>query len=71
VTLAKSHCHICRQFGPVQTVKCRLCCDNHEQEYCPACARLYHSLKEAWSDAKFQELKLRRRFGPRSPLSLV
>lgn len=43
-----TQCHICNESikpNDIRDVKCKLCCDGLEQEYCQVCAYIYNGYK--------------------------
>lgn len=66
-TVFKSTCHICGVIAPqadMPVVKCKLCCDGLEQDFCPVCAKLESTFKRNLGlpegNAAFRALQARR-----------
>jgi hypothetical protein len=41
-------CHLCLTREPNQIMKCKLCCDGLEQEFCTECALTYVAYRAAF-----------------------
>ncbi len=57
----KTTCHVCGSHELTDTVKCKMCCDGEEQEFCLTCASLYRTYKVMIDGAlAFEKLTARR-----------
>ena len=60
-------CHICFEIGETEIVKCKLCCDGWEQDFCATCKKLYNEMcdkvMQPESDALLKDLQERRKAG--------